>query len=267
MSTLTDPVLITKLHTFNKKHVKNQYCFCIAVQDAEGKITFHSRLHQPCWGELRTHYNDIEKPGDLHDPFPEGTPIGIAASFQEKNTSEWHKFITGPQSPWSSLFSNGAVVPSYHNDTITGVIVLDTHIDPTLFVHFLLWSAGCHNFNLFLNMGVDPFTSFLLARFLYINGAYYSIRMISQTEEYKLSPRLNIPRLYTSQPHILTDADFYNRGAYNRKRIQNIFKGNFHLTDQFPQSYSKIQYTEEQVLSEIVPYLQEQYNKPISDQE
>lgn len=271
--TLTDSNIIQQLTDFNTKYYNGRYNFCIVTETEEG-IKTHQRLNQPCWGELRTHYKDIYKPGDLHAPFPEGTPLGISAPFyssisQESISQEWFKFITGPDSPWKSLFhgETACCVPSYHpkSGNITGCLLLNTHVDPTFFVHMLLWSRDPmikeKDYSVFLSWNIKPLTSLILSLLLYrLNNNLCKMPVNYGNSEYYITKKLNLARMFNSQPHILTqdNLDFYNRGPYNRRDIQNVFKGTFSLN--FPADKS---FTKEEILSTIVPLIEEQYHLPL----
>lgn len=88
---------LEKVRDFTTKNY-GRVSYILAMREESGELKLHHRANQPCYGELRkyfaTHedqYTDPEphdeyRPGDLHDPFPEGTPEGLGLNFNNWDT-------------------------------------------------------------------------------------------------------------------------------------------------------------------------------------
>lgn len=151
----TSPELIERMHQFNREN--GSISWSMITQDEDLGLSFHERKKQPCFGEMRkyksTHGDECHKPegkpGDLHDPFPKGTPVAISIAWgtypppipvESDELDELIYLFWGAKSPWI----NGFVHPESLDFTLTedkksyrGFVLTNTDFDPTVFVNLI----------------------------------------------------------------------------------------------------------------------------------
>lgn len=233
--TLKDSEILEKLHKFNMRYWCTKYNFCLAVEK-EGEITLYERLSQPCWGELRTHYDDIPKPGDLKKPFPEGTPVAIAIPFSSAHSESFFEFVTNKEiSPWRKALGEKGVDFTFDKKQKKGFVLTDTKIDPSVFVQMLMMITHTEYiqrpFEYLLEKGVDPKLACLIVT--HIGGreetsSSYDWNSRPETSYYFIQ-KTDLARWRDNNPCDITSKinkgrkTFYSRAAYNRKEIQNVW--------------------------------------------
>src|SRR5690606_21187507 len=128
---------------------ENRLIFNLLVQ-RDDTIVHVNYSSQPCYGELRPygkthpemlpeHQRGVSKPGDLHSPFPEGTPIAVAVPFFNKvngvTIEEYNRIINlvldPGLSPWRDALKDLEVLKNKEG-RIAGIIIKDTHVDSTV---------------------------------------------------------------------------------------------------------------------------------------
>lgn len=159
------------LEAFTHKDGLGTYAYVLAMADDNGEVTYHERTRQPCYGEMRIYNPKGWKPGDLHHPFPDGTPIGISVNlkgyhvgYRGLNTkSEGFKFVFGEDSLWAPLLS-GRLVMTDDND---GFVMTSTDFDSDYWFSFLLTirsiDSNSTRFDAYRNAAVSPLTAWVAA--------------------------------------------------------------------------------------------------------
>ncbi len=237
LDTLTNKDIIEEMNQWLE--TANGISFCICIRNPESEHFIYKRQDQPCWGELRTHYDDLRKPSDLYYPFPYGTPVGIGINsnasydwgFHDKEAfTEWINWSTSSFSPWTSGFKSPKILG-------TNLIICNTHIDPTVMVNMLLQLTHKsetirHWYKLVTKWNFDPKDAFLLAYGIYNlsgDGSLSPIPHLSNT--YSFWNSVDLRRWYNKNPRQLTEENktLYQRGAYERPNNAAIFKGKWRI--------------------------------------
>lgn len=201
--------------------------------------SYHVRENQPCYGELRkyesTHPGECTqphnpKPGDLHAPFPVGTPIALALRFlstPSKDNNVWLEYLFGSESPWRNGIGNVEFIRRDGN--IAGMIMNDTKIDPTVLVNALKQVNS-------LGVKSDSFTR-LLELGLNMDEAIL-LRLICDPEKgfqrvntYSMPKLFSLKRYFGKNPLDLTGGTLFDRIDYNRTDMGNVFMATGKGTD------------------------------------
>lgn len=222
--------------------------WCV-ITDKDGVLEFHERTNQPCYGEMRpygrthkdllpVHQRGVNKPGDLHDPFPDGTPVLIAVPFFASMTSdEDHNRILNMVldpglSPWRGVLLDFDTVKS--GNRIIGIVIKNTEIDPTLMVNMFMtlrYMASyepqvINRLNAFPD--VDPYV--ILSSIIFVGKGYSSNpnqpKLSVQTSwGYVIAPDLDFASFFAGRadPAISDGGTFRLRYAYNRPDLHNVF--------------------------------------------
>lgn len=223
--TLTDKETVEKVHKFVSSSYKMAYAFCIVVEH-EGEIQIHERVNQPCWGELRIHYNDIYKPGDLFDPFPEGTPIGFGIGLNYRYDQSFLKWVFSSDSPWVNIHQEGFTLVKDKADNTIGFIHQNSQIDPTLFISMLINSRQDSSvFFHFVDMGIPEKIAWWMSNNFYKYDSKIWKLKPYDSPPYHLNHRLNVKRWLNNNPQNITleAPTFYERGVYNRQYLADIW--------------------------------------------
>jgi hypothetical protein len=220
--------------------------FAFLMQDGD-KLEYVARMSQPCYGEMRPYGEgtlpanaaDISKPRDLHWPFPDGNPLAVALPLvgqYSKDTSkpEIHNaFIEaaiGPLSPWRNACRD-VITVSNDNGLITGLIFQDTHVEPTVLVSLFMnlrrssTYAG-ESFAEFKKIdGITEQEAFVMAWYAKVLPAsdWRTEGVYSVGNDYYLSSRADVRRLFDGNPLDLTGGTLFDRYAYDRPELGNIF--------------------------------------------
>ncbi len=222
------------------KNTTHSLSFLIIVHQ-DNTIGHFSRIDQPCWGELRTHYNDIDKPGDLHHPFPKGTPIALAVRYSLDHSLPFTKWLI-QKSPWSSLFTDEVEFYPKNSAISTGIIFKDTKFDPTLLVSFLKNAHDDYSHQTYLDLSDNNYHfAYLLQKCVCLHSTNQFYIYKPSSYPYSLSHKVDLKRWFNNKPRNITidHPTFYKRGAYNRVDLANIFcsknpSENQFLTDLLP---------------------------------
>lgn len=228
--------VITNLHKFNHKDLAfGYYAFCIVTKDEEGLFTIHERDREPCYGGLRkyksTHKGDCtqpdHKPGDLHNPFPEGEPVAVGFSFSAlKYLDSYYLFEAcwGDTSPWIKGFgSRENIEVTYTEDgKILGVILKNTDIDPTVLVNLAKFTKAMtqhqeETFNSLVKEGLD--THEALAVMTYNSGHLTPMG----ANGYTFSQVVDFKRFKSGDAKDHTGGTLRQRFDYSRKQLHNLF--------------------------------------------
>lgn len=197
----------------------------------DGKEVLHPRAVQPCYGELRkykrTHGDQATKPenrpGDLHWPFPEGTPIGACFPFENGGTEEFDtyvRFLFSDKSPWVRGFGSEKNVEFVLDEKghVKSVIIDDSHFDPTVLVNLLkvIQSNLVSGFTRWLKAGASELEAILMSNFGVLN------RFCPNTYIWPLS--LDVPAFFSQNSRDLTGGTWHDRMDYDRKNMHCIFE-------------------------------------------
>lgn len=222
--------------------------FALGMRRDNGKVRVFKRTGQPCQGgEMRkyesTHPGDCTRPndprpGDLRMPFPLGTPEAVAIHFNmpktkiyglKPPTSEWSEFLTalyGPNSPYQpGTGSPWCVEFLIENDIPQGMILLDTEVDPTVFVNslqFLNTMKGMYSvFSKYRAAGFTEAESLLIM--MLSNNDPSQAGFFAKTFEYYFPTNASIRRILEGKPHDLSGGTLRDRFDYNRPQVQSLF--------------------------------------------
>lgn len=200
--------IFDKLEAFTAKKNVGAYAYCLAMQDEKGDVTFHERMQQPCYGEMRIYNKGGWKPGDLHHPFPSGNPIGVSVNLTgfsslKKNPS-W-SFVTGKDSLWWPLLEDRFV------ETEHGFVMTKTDFDSDYWFSFLLSLRMLPNngerFQRFLKADVSPLTAWVAA--MQTSGA--SNIQLSPSNTYSMAYPCSWKNLLNRTPLTFQGGTFFER--------------------------------------------------------
>lgn len=202
------------------------------------------RQNQPCYGELRkyekTHKGECTqpknpKPGDLRNPFPEGTPTQLVVPlnynfpslYPEPSDGEVNSLfetIFSHDSPWAKGFGKDISFVK-KNNSIVAVKFTDMDLDSTILINSFKIVQGLivkvRDFNELLKMGMDRYEALCV---LTINGI--SPRLgVSQADGYCVNPSFSFKRFFNREPNDLTGGPLSERIDYNRTYLADVFKG------------------------------------------
>lgn len=222
--------------------------FALGMRRDTGKVRVFKRPNQPCQGgEMRkyesTHPGDCTRPkdprpGDLRMPFPLGTPEAVAVHFNMTRTEiyglkpptpEWAEFLRalyGPNSPYQPGTGKPWNVEFLiENDVPHGMILLDTEVDPTVFVNslqFLNTMKGTYSvFSKYRAAGFTESESLLIM--MLANNDPSSTGYFNKTFEYYFPINASIRRILEGKPHDLSGGTLRDRFDYNRPQVQSLF--------------------------------------------
>lgn len=232
----------------------------VFVTDNKGVITVHERWSQPCYGEMRPygkthpdllpeHQRAVGKPGDLHSPFPkEGNPVlAMLVLYQKPNT--WDKengrkealagledilsvYLSQEHSPWR-VVTKGAEVLRDDDGIPHGIIFNDTDVDPTVLVESWMWFRGKMNISgmVWWNQLRETLPDVNVTELLAFYFNFYSwtqfkgkinTQLTNSWGSYVLSNLMDPQRWLKGDP-IIDGPTFFNRGAYNRPKLDKVF--------------------------------------------
>lgn len=205
--------------------------------DVSGKIKVHLRLDQPCYGDMRTHYDDVERPEDLKNPFPtEGTPVAVACrlkTYGDKNSTyyKWIGFLLDPSvSPYRNTVLPALEVLRDGDGKPLGWVCFDTKVDVDVLVHFMIFARdslayGNAVLDRLLGMNIPVHYASLLMR----NIGTYGSQLIASTgysDSYTMPMYVSVKNWLLGTPQLVNpDAGrhwFYDRAAYNRDESGNL---------------------------------------------
>jgi len=207
-------------------------------KDSNEPWKLHLRNNQPCYGEMRkyktTHGEECtqpedRRPGDLHYPFPEGTPMAIGVHWGIYNSvsvaKEVAKLLFNPiTSPWKVGFKKPELI--IDGEVLQGISFYDTAFDPTVFVHALKFFRSISIFStptyiVFREAGLNPFEAMVASN---VFGQYHPTRPFSPYYTNGLfTPRFSVKRFKDKNPVDLTGGTLRKRFDYNRKKLTFVF--------------------------------------------
>lgn len=227
--------------------------FCLLMKDAfkrEEQLSFHPRFNQPCWGELRPYSEEEYRPGDLHHPFPDGTPIGLAIQFTwtTKEHLELYKYLLSEESPWVLGIEDCELI--IKEEIPVGIVLTDLNIDPTTLVNLLT----------LLHYTLCPKKYKKLLDIGYLKILAVAVLCCSK--------RFNLKRFFRGEPEIVSPP-LSERGAYKRqgdypddiwrdKDGLKIYDLGFKFSDLNTMNTTK--------LKKLLPKLQEVYEELINEE-
>lgn len=225
--------LHSRMHGFNKLSGES-ISFTLGMED-KGEILYYKRSRQPCYGEMRTYKRtpDDRKPSDLHDPFPDGTPIAVGINTQYmRNDFLLNWFLTGESSPYRNLWKDRLELTK-EGDKIVGFVLTDTMFNPDYLiqglVHLRTLSESYVNWKHWAEQGVDPWYLFILSHQTSLHGSTMTIEGKVNCYPYSLPSLLSFKNIKNGTPDLEKDFYFYNRAPYHRKGLENIWRGEDHL--------------------------------------
>lgn len=199
------------------------------------------RQNQACYGELRkyekTHPGECTqphnpKPGDLHSPFPEGTPLALLMPFNRMgnhtgDTDAVAELLFSEKSPWVSGFGKTTFFKNDHGN-LHGIIINDLNIDPTVLVNLfktmqqVMQPQAAKNIVDLINEGLEPYEAIAA---MMLNSGNYSYGALA-VPAYTQSTQFSAKKFFTQRPNDLTGGVLRDRIDYNRTDMHKPFWGN-----------------------------------------
>lgn len=233
--TITDDKTINALVKFVNSKPANTwgYHYAIALEGEENHkgLYIHEMRQQPCLGELRP-YGEMDKiyrPGDLTRPWPKtGNPVALAIETPvgAAISPEFFKsfFMEGP---WSSAFPTEPVwVFDDSKKHIKGMVVVNTKVSCDTLINAFgnvrnLTGARENTFKSLLKDGFSPLEAHVLV------GTWISkVKDSYSFPTYSHGGWFNKPNISAAlrcDPPKAMKKTFFERGAYNRPIIENIW--------------------------------------------
>jgi hypothetical protein len=209
----------------------SRYTWAVLMETGD-KYTIHERHSNPCYGEMRPYatgpakngpyepklfpveQRKVHKPGDLFWPFPEGTPIALAVPLYGEDF-EW--LFNAEISPWRSVLKDVELV--YKADTLRGIVIKDTNVDPTVMVNLFRTRMNhyCYNYiksqDTKYGMEIDRIVDCLIP-----HGSFKTCGVFG------FEPDIDL--ILSGKPNDLSDGGtFKQRYAYNRPKQDYLWKG------------------------------------------
>ncbi len=210
--TFTNPKHLQEAAAYTKVHSGNNYL----IYTDDGKV--HDRTHSPCYGgHLRLYdiaSDGVIRPGDLPMDFPDGHPIGLAIA---KRSSAYADFIyNNKMSPWRALNGKVTVVP------YGGLVVTNTHFNADILINSMFaYSYSPSKRILDADKKYDDVT--LLAEFLVATSTAGNI-LNNGPSKWANGQAFDFMRVITGNPDVLHPFDYYDRAAYRRPIIEQLWR-------------------------------------------
>lgn len=211
------------------------------VMENEGAASIVKRTDQPCYGEMRVYSKGEHKPGDLHHPFPAGTPIAVGLKFSNivhPDNNQIVEYLFGPDSPYSEVTKDSEIIKD--KSGLRGVIFTNTKVDSDVLVHLFIISRGFafsgpvyKQWQTFVDAGIGKELSLLYTFQTQLNTKKdFIIR--PPFASYTFPSFMDFKAFITHKPnHLEKDWLFYDRKPYHRNQAGNlndIWKGKQHLS-------------------------------------
>lgn len=219
----------------------------VVIQDGDA-FALHTRVNQPCYGEMRKYGKgstrpEDYKPGDLHDPFPAGTPIAIGAPFYQYDSLTAYRkeqyaedrerlfdYVFSAPSPWRHI--TGKAERLISSSRTAGCVITDTNVDPTAMVQFFMTVKNvlrnaAPQFAGLVEMGVPELDALLTAVTVSTGGMYGQpvTAQLKSTDSYTLSTALDIRRFANGDidTSLSNSKTFRDGEDYNRPKLHHVF--------------------------------------------
>lgn len=252
----------------------------------------YTRVNQPCYGEMRPYGNHIDypdspqvkisKPGDLHDPFPYGTPvyIGVRLSQAIQDCPFDLSEIFSDISPWRSLLPQMEVRRN-QNNKINAVVMTDTDFKPTPFIGLLMFLRNCSwgwnpiardpvewhiqnipGYPIFFYLFMSRFCSFPYHFDTGKPKPTDKIDFVPTHSGYDLSGSLSLSAFLNGHAYDLDEGrTFKQRQPYNRPQLSAVF-GYKHFSEEFKEHRTSLDAKE---LEEVYAIAYSHKNDPIPE--
>ena len=208
--------------------------FVLAMADDEGNVTIHPRNNQPCQGGetrkyIKTHgaactQPENAKPGDLHNPFPDGKVVAIAfpkATFNHtKGFDFFHRVRDVVTMSKESPFRTGFKDVRTHEDGV-GFTVGDTRVDPTVMIQGIQLIRNMH-YSMLPKFSKEQVASLSDLDLLFLAMNWYDVRYECSSGYYwnsVISPK----RFYQAMPNDLSGGTYHDGFDYNRSFNADLF--------------------------------------------
>ena len=224
--------------TFNTTLAQTLSGISYIIYTTEGEFP---RQNQPCYGELRkyekTHKGECtqpgnHKPGDLHSPFPDGTPIGLVVPFpritKTVKTDRVFRAMFSKDSPWYIGFKDVSFFNITDSDRIGGVIIDNMEIDPTVLVNALKTLQSFQSPQVvddFCDLVDNGLTENEALAVIMLNGSGSILNGVQPTGGYKAPTQFSAKRFFNKTPNDLTGGVLRDRIDYNRTDMHKPFWG------------------------------------------
>lgn len=213
----------------------NSFALLMKQGEEEDSHKVYHRTNQPCYGEMRTYGKEtipekqskVIKPGDLHSPFPDGEPVGVALALPNhfEGLDRLVEYIFSPESPWGNTNRQVTLVKDDQGRYI-GAVYTDTDFDPTILIHKWLFLKDVSFNQAFFRDLLKIFPDVPLAELLLFSQTllpYYPDKyQLFWRNDYFLSIRTNVENFVNCRP-IMGELTFRQRCAYDRPGLQDIF--------------------------------------------
>lgn len=209
-----------KTGKYNGGIAEGSYCYLL-VFEQDGKETFHPRFHQPCYGEMRIYRKGGWKPGDLHHPFPDGKPLGVAIRTIRNVTPAW-EYTFSDDSLWAPVFKNRIIhVRPDSPKTTNGFLMTDMDFNSDYWFSLLLslrMIPGTEpRYLSFVEKGVDKHTAWVAAMLTSSYGKGQPLNLAT-SYAYSLATPYSIKNLLNRTPLDFHEGKFFSDRATFRDR-------------------------------------------------
>lgn len=187
-------------------HLNPSTAWCILMQDGD-KVVFHPRERQPCYGEMRVYTKGEYRPGDLHWPFPNGTPLklGVYWNWAGGDAKFFEALVSKDRNPYRDIVKSAELIRD-DKHKVMGVIIHDLKVNADTLVGMFLHARNGNR----KTTGDQPFDTELLHKQLQGTGCY---------SVYGIDPKL----WFTATPKVPDKHLFSDRAAYRRTIIETIW--------------------------------------------
>jgi hypothetical protein len=208
--------------------------FALAMRDHvdgdDDRITVYPRENQPCQGGEMRKYGKRSpnrpkdpRPGDLHDPFPDGILEGVSIHWQTLPKKDMIEFLTSQESPYrKGVGPNTEHILDETGERVVGSIFLDTDVDPTVFVNMLQFIRSIDS-NLFKKYRENGLTGAESILCMMLCGSDPEVAFTG-TYSYYFPTKASVRWIIEGDHFDLSGGTYRDGYDYNRPEVQDLFK-------------------------------------------
>lgn len=242
------------LSAFTNKKEQGAYAYCLAMEN-NGEVTFHERLKQPCYGEMRIYNPEGWKPSDLHTPFPEGNPVGVSVNlhyWKPQFALADKAGVFSEESLWWPLLKDRFV----KTDNDDGFVMTDCDFDSDYWFGFLLsirrMEDNVLRYDQYRKADVAPITAWVAAMQTMMQG---SAVLFNPSNMYNMAYPCSFKNLLNRTPLSFQGGTFHERKTL-REMPDNMASRIWGGTDKFTDYNGQRQMPLDQFLKEVLPWLE-----------
>lgn len=220
------------------------YTWAVLMEEEDGTYSYWERHNNPCYGEMRPYaigylsngpyikdlmpesQRKVHKPGDLFWPFPlTGKPVLLAVPFGPKYKAYSDLLedviLNAEISPWRNVLKGFEVVRN-KDGTISGLVITDTNIEPTVMVNMFRKIKNDVNINQYISVREKYPDLSKLEAFVF-SQIYVNTKVVNSEYGSVFGMNYSIKRILNGDTTDQTGGTFYQRYAYDRPKVDWIF--------------------------------------------